>query len=306
MAAVEVSSTVRPSPKRLQSNISDSSDLSVDQCIEKAREKLLFKEFDECIHLCEAGISEARMKPDSLTLSVQKKLETLCILAIQAYAELNQWQQVMPFVQKVFGSVEDCPYKVMHLCILLHSKVKEYTQCHALSSVWLKHQGNVGTEGYTDIVDVYIQHILIPRGKIALVPRYLESCPGVSSAQQQDLINYYSTLHASQHEDSKSVRFKDESHEKDFTESSNDQKKMEKDKIQTDHRLITFAKSLASRMKLYSLDVILKVAALTVCAYLLAFQGHDGNTSSNFSKLTAIGRNLLKALKSLMWPDPSS
>ncbi|XP_033745439.1 peroxisome assembly protein 26-like [Pecten maximus] len=293
----------RPVTRRLQSNISDSTDLSVDQCIEKAREKLLFKEFDECIQLCETGITEAHMKADNV--SGQKNLETLCILAIQAYAELNQWQQVMPFVQKVFGSVEDCPYKVMHLCILLHSKIKEYTQCHVLSGIWLKHPGNVGSEGYIDIVDVCIQHMLVPQGKVTLIPRYLESCPGVTSTQQQDLINYYSTLHASKHDESKSVKFKDASQETDVKESCNNEK-AEKHKIQTDHRLVTFAKTLVSRMKLYSLDTILKVAALTVCLYLLTFQGHNGDTSSNFSRLASIGRNLIKALKSLLWPRSSS
>ncbi|XP_060084368.1 peroxisome assembly protein 26-like [Ylistrum balloti] len=191
MAAVEFSSVKPPTPSRLQSNISDTAVLSADQCIEKATEKLLFKDFNECIRLCEAGITEAQMQPDTVSHSVQIKLEALCILAVQAYAELNQWQQVMPFVQQVFGSVEDCPYKVMHLCILLHSKIKEYTQCYALSSVWLKHPGNIGSQ----------------------------------------LITYYSTLHTPKTE---------------------------------------------------------------------------GNTSSNFSRLSGIGRNLINALKSFLWPGSSS
>ncbi|OWF51256.1 peroxisome assembly protein 26-like [Mizuhopecten yessoensis] len=301
MAVVEYSSMKPPITKRLQSNISDSPVLSVDQCIDKATEKLLFKNFDECIQVCEAGITEAHMKAENL--SVTEKLEPLCILAVQAYAELNQWQRVMPFVQQVYGSVEDCPYKVMHLCILLHSKVKEYTQCHALSSVWLKHPGNVGREGYTDVVDVCIKHILLPQGKVKLIPRYLESCPGLTTTDQQHLMDYYSTLHTAKQDGNTSVQVKDQGHEIDVTESlANQNSTKEKDKIQTDHHLITFAKALVSRMKLYSLDVILKVAALTVCLYLIAFQGHNGDTSSSFSRLSVIGQNLIKALKSLLWP----
>jgi hypothetical protein len=42
-------------------------------------------------------------------------VEALCVVGIQAYAELNNWHQVLPFVQKVYSSIEDCPFRVIQL-----------------------------------------------------------------------------------------------------------------------------------------------------------------------------------------------
>jgi len=42
-------------------------------------------------------------------------MEALVALAIQAYAELNRWQEVLPFVTQVYNGLEDCPAFVAQL-----------------------------------------------------------------------------------------------------------------------------------------------------------------------------------------------
>lgn len=39
--------------------------------------------------------------------------ESLCIIGIQALAELNRWQEVVPFVTKVYNGIEDSPSKII-------------------------------------------------------------------------------------------------------------------------------------------------------------------------------------------------
>ena len=41
--------------------------------------------------------------------------EQLSVLAVQAYAEKNAWQEVLPFVQKVYGDIEHSPAAVIQL-----------------------------------------------------------------------------------------------------------------------------------------------------------------------------------------------
>lgn len=39
----------------------------------------------------------------------RKVMESLVAIAIQAYAELNRWLEVLPFVSQTYNGLEDCP-----------------------------------------------------------------------------------------------------------------------------------------------------------------------------------------------------
>ena len=39
--------------------------------------------------------------------------ESLCMVAIQSLAELNRWQEVVPYVTRVYNGIEDCPEKIV-------------------------------------------------------------------------------------------------------------------------------------------------------------------------------------------------
>lgn len=60
--------------------------------------------------------------------------------------------------------------------LLLHAKVKEYTQCHALASLWLRCEDNSYKSGYDRVVCLYIAHVMLPKGQLSLVPQFLNSC----------------------------------------------------------------------------------------------------------------------------------
>ena len=41
--------------------------------------------------------------------------EALCVIACQAYAEVNRWQEVIPFITQQFNGIEECPPKLVQL-----------------------------------------------------------------------------------------------------------------------------------------------------------------------------------------------
>lgn len=51
----------------------------------------------------------------NICFSPKDYTEQLSVLAVQAYAEKNTWQEVLPFVQKVYGDIEHSPAAVIQL-----------------------------------------------------------------------------------------------------------------------------------------------------------------------------------------------
>lgn len=49
------------------------------------------------------------------THRVNRASETLCVLWIQAYAELDRWREVLPFITQEYQGIEGCPARVVQL-----------------------------------------------------------------------------------------------------------------------------------------------------------------------------------------------
>ena len=50
-----------------------------------------------------------------LRCSAISATEVFSVLAIQSYAELNQWEQVLPFVTEQYSGIEQCTSSVVQL-----------------------------------------------------------------------------------------------------------------------------------------------------------------------------------------------
>uniref|UniRef100_K1PXS7 Uncharacterized protein n=1 Tax=Magallana gigas TaxID=29159 RepID=K1PXS7_MAGGI len=85
------------------------------QHLDNATAALLFKNFDACIEHCENGLSRVKLCTDRENFSSKEYTEQLCVLAVQAHAERNTWQEVLPFVQKVYGDIEHSPAAIVQL-----------------------------------------------------------------------------------------------------------------------------------------------------------------------------------------------
>lgn len=52
---------------------------------------------------------------NDFVFSVAQAMETIVAVAVQAYAELSRWQEVLPFVTQVYNGIEDCPPLIAQL-----------------------------------------------------------------------------------------------------------------------------------------------------------------------------------------------
>lgn len=71
--------------------------------------------------------------------------------------------------------------------VLLHAKVAEYAQCHAIASIWLRNPDNMTQHGYSTVAQLFVTHVLVPQGKTELVTAFLDSCTALKPTVKQDI-----------------------------------------------------------------------------------------------------------------------
>nr|XP_022300579.1 peroxisome assembly protein 26-like isoform X2 [Crassostrea virginica] len=189
MASIEV-----PRPKESYQAGIPSVHQTLKQHLENATAALLFKNFDACIEHCENGLGRVKLCTDLENFSPKDYTEQLSVLAVQAYAEKNTWQEVLPFVQKVYGDIEHSPAAVIQLCLLLFAKLQDYPQCQALANIWLRNHDNYKDPEYPQIVDIYVQHVMFPWKLHSLVPAFLDTCHGLDGSQRQQMMQDYGVI----------------------------------------------------------------------------------------------------------------
>ncbi|KAF5907918.1 peroxisome assembly protein 26, partial [Clarias magur] len=86
----------------------------------------------------------------------------LCIVGIQALAELNRWHDVLTWVFQHYGETEQIPAKIMQMCILLYAKVEEQAMVQEAVRTWLRRSSNSSLSGYSSVAELYILHVLLP------------------------------------------------------------------------------------------------------------------------------------------------
>ncbi|ESO91336.1 hypothetical protein LOTGIDRAFT_228796 [Lottia gigantea] len=177
--------------------------------VEIVKGLLIDKHFEKCIDLCKTIINDGKeaiefsprnsslppqrthrsSSPSSseITSRLNEIIDTAVILSIQAIAELNKWTEVIPFVRKTYGEIENCPPKVMQICLLLHARVKEYIQCHALAKIWTSCESNHQLVGYRDVVNVYILQIIAPIKSSSHTIKMLNNFKGLSPKDKLEL-----------------------------------------------------------------------------------------------------------------------
>ncbi|XP_064633154.1 peroxisome assembly protein 26-like [Lineus longissimus] len=167
-------------------NVRDVTTLSVPNFssdVDKAQDLLLFRHFLECLNVCQKSIRVAKTYPE--LESATQAIEDLCVLAIQAYAELNRWQEVLPFINQVYEGIENCPPIIIQVCLLLYAKVRDFTTCHAITTVWLKRSQNHGKVGYDRVVEIVLAKVLIPQNKWTDISGFIDSCNLTSEQKRQ-------------------------------------------------------------------------------------------------------------------------
>lgn len=79
--------------------------------------------------------------------------------------------------------------------ILLHDRVKQYSQCHALASIWLRCKDNSTKTDYSKVASLYVVKIMIPRNQYLLISQFLDSCTHLDEESKHRLLRHCEQIH---------------------------------------------------------------------------------------------------------------
>ncbi|NXI05107.1 PEX26 protein, partial [Pachycephala philippinensis] len=109
---------------------------------------------------------------------------SLCVVGIQALAEMNRWREVLSWVLQYYHAPEHLPPKVLELCILLYSKVGEPQVMLEVGSSWLRDHGNQSLPEFGSLLELYLVHVLLPLGRFEGAEELVRGCAVFDSEQQ--------------------------------------------------------------------------------------------------------------------------
>ncbi|XP_078529705.1 peroxisome assembly protein 26 isoform X2 [Lissotriton helveticus] len=89
---------------------------------------------------------------------------SLCIVGVQALAEMNRWREVFSWLLQYYEVPEKIPMKLLEMCILLYSKVEEPAAMLDVGNAWLRHGANRSLVGYSEAVKLFLLQVLLPLG----------------------------------------------------------------------------------------------------------------------------------------------
>ncbi|KAM5172290.1 peroxisome assembly protein 26 isoform 1-T4 [Mantella aurantiaca] len=145
---------------------------------------VLERNFSGALELCERGLQ--MLSADSGdTRNVQVKA-SLCVIGIQAMAEMDQWRDVLPWLFQYYQSAQEMPHNIMELCLLLYSSVKQPHVMLDLSQDWLRDPKNQHLPGYRKVAELHLLRILLPLGHLSEAEELAQD-PRAFTTQQQEV-----------------------------------------------------------------------------------------------------------------------
>ncbi|XP_066489782.1 peroxisome assembly protein 26 isoform X2 [Tiliqua scincoides] len=111
---------------------------------------------------------------------------SLCVVGIQALAEMNRWREVLPWILRYYQNPECLPPKVLELCLLLHSQVKEPHVMLEVGGDWLKNATNQHLPSYSLLFQLHLFYVLLPLGHFAEAEELVQGCQALTKQQQTE------------------------------------------------------------------------------------------------------------------------
>uniref|UniRef100_A0A8C7A1V6 Peroxisomal biosis factor 26 n=1 Tax=Nothoprocta perdicaria TaxID=30464 RepID=A0A8C7A1V6_NOTPE len=169
-------------PARAASLLEEATDLLV-----------LHRDFAAALERCEAGCGSlgpagAEAEAGAEAGSSAEVKCSLCVVGIQALAEMNRWREVLPWLLQYYEAPEQLPAKVLELCILLYSKVREPQVMLEVGSSWLRDITNKSLPEYSSLLELYLLRVLLPLGQFEEAEELVRGCEALDSAQQLALL----------------------------------------------------------------------------------------------------------------------
>ncbi|XP_063785351.1 peroxisome assembly protein 26 isoform X2 [Pseudophryne corroboree] len=143
---------------------------------------VLDRNFAGALELCERGLQILAAEPGD-TRDKQVK-DSLCVIGIQALAEMDRWREVLPWLVQYYRTPQDMPHNIMEMCLLLYSRVRQSHVMLELSRDWLKEHGHWRPPGYGRVAELHLHRVLLPLGHLSEAEALAQD-PLVFSEQQQ-------------------------------------------------------------------------------------------------------------------------
>ncbi|KAJ1166149.1 hypothetical protein NDU88_006558 [Pleurodeles waltl] len=158
--------------------------------LEEASDLLVVhRDFASALEVCEKGCQAISADPASQGDYRFDDLKTsLCIVGVQALAEMNRWREVLSWLLQYYEVPEKIPMKLLEMCILLHSRVAEPMAMLDVGSSWLRDNANRRLVGYSGVVKLFLLQVLLPLGQFEEAEDLALECDVFSEKQQQVLL----------------------------------------------------------------------------------------------------------------------
>ncbi|XP_035867017.1 peroxisome assembly protein 26 isoform X1 [Phyllostomus discolor] len=92
---------------------------------------------------------------------------SLCVVGIQALAEMDRWREALAWVLQYYQAPEKLPPKVLELCLLLYSKMKDPGAVLGAARAWLRDPDNQGLPEWPALAELHLQRVLLPLGHVS-------------------------------------------------------------------------------------------------------------------------------------------
>ncbi|XP_062966069.1 peroxisome assembly protein 26 isoform X1 [Cynocephalus volans] len=123
---------------------------------------------------------------------------SLCVVGIQALAEMDRWQEVLSWVLQYYQVPEKLPPKVLELCILLYSKMQEPGAMLDVVSAWFQDPDNQGLPEYGALAELHLQRVLLPLGRLSEAEELVVGSAAFGEEQQLDILQVIHTTRQQQ------------------------------------------------------------------------------------------------------------
>ncbi|KAL1790791.1 peroxisome assembly protein 26 [Sigmodon hispidus] len=142
-------------------------------------------DFPAALETCERAWQSLAEEPSSSTV-VEVKC-SLCVVGIQALAEMDRWREVLSWVLQYYQVPEKLPPKVLELCILLYSKMKEPGAVLAVVDAWLQDPDNQDLPEYGALAELDLLRVLLPLGRLSEA-EVLAKAAAFSEGQREEVL----------------------------------------------------------------------------------------------------------------------
>ncbi|KAF6084688.1 peroxisomal biogenesis factor 26 [Phyllostomus discolor] len=134
--------------------------------LEEAADLLVvYLDFPAALRTCERAarsLSAGGLAGDFLEVKC-----SLCVVGIQALAEMDRWREALAWVLQYYQAPEKLPPKVLELCLLLYSKMKDPGAVLGAARAWLRDPDNQGLPEWPALAELHLQRVLLPLGHVS-------------------------------------------------------------------------------------------------------------------------------------------